>query len=520
MKNYCDKHPEKQDAIYILSTLIKNDSPVLFHKLIKRLLVSADKYYDYAHRYTDPIGLSTKEFLRLIYNLHRSLRYKEALRLLTYWQEQNSWDRRLQLALADTYYRIRKYAKAARLYEKNRRYKLAAISYFRAHDENAVEILVNLTKHLKGKTPCTILILRGRQLRDENKPKAALNYFRRAYRQYQDCKEEALWEIGWTEYLQGQYLHAAYNFRDLFVKYNRPKYLYWLKKSNSFLKLKELDIKGEITKSTFYYSLLNYNANKYNYILNPSDYKLSFNNYFNFYILPDNTKKRISVLEKAGLREYIKRELLYKLRYDRDNIEKYTCALLKYGFYREALNIARKNHFSDVILKKQATYPLSYKDYIAQIARRFSLDPLLLLSVMRVESRFDPEALSRSGAIGLMQLMDFTALRWARKEGLDISLDDDGNNSVFRPEINIRLGAVYLKWLLDKFQNPFLAVAAYNAGENAVSRWLKELKYNGLDEFLELIPYDETRNYVKKVFSTYETYRKIYLTTNYSTQRN
>ncbi len=54
-------------------------------------------------------------------------------------------------------------------------------------------------------------------------------------------------------------------------------------------------------------------------------------------------------------------------------------------------------------------------------------------------------------------------------------------------------------------------MASYNAGENAVSRWLKSLKYNGLDEFLELIPYDETRNYVKKVFSTYEMYRLIYL---------
>ncbi len=513
MKTYCQRHPENQDALYALSSLIKKEQPQLFQSLIKRLLISADKYYDYAHQFTDPLGLSAKEFLRLIYNLHRSLRYREALRLLTYWKEQNPWDKRFQITLADTYYRLRRYEQAARLYEETRRYKHAALSYFRAHDQDGLERLVNISEHLRGLTPCIILILRGRQLRDTLEFEKALSYLRKAYRKYDQCKEDALWEIGWIEYLQGQYLHAAYNFRDLFLRYKDPRYLYWLKKTNSYLKLNELNIKDKIPEESFYHAIIRFNRNSSNYLLSPADYNIILNRYLKDYFPPSDMDNRLNVLKKAGLADYIKREILHTLNRSRQDIEGYVYALLKYGFYRDAMKVARGNIFSDGKLKKVATYPLSYRDYVFQVSSGLSFDPLLLLSVMRVESHFDKEALSRSGAKGLMQLMDFTARRWAEKEGIQVSFDEDSESSIFRPEINIRLGAVYLRWLLDKFKNPFLAVAAYNAGENAVSRWLKELKYNGLDEFLELIPYEETRYYVKKVFSTYETYRKIYLMT-------
>ncbi len=479
--------------------------------MARLLLIKGGKYYEEAKEYYPPSGLTTKEFLRLLYNLHKNLKYKEALSLLKDRISSEPNDRRLQIAHADTLFRLRKYSKAARLYEKMHRLKHAAIAYFRADDEKGLERIITKTRHLKGKTPCTALLLRGKQLRMKGQYDRALYYLRRAYRNYQGCQEEALWEIAWTEYLNGQYINAAYNLRDLYNSYRRPIYLYWLKKINKELGYKELMTNEKLHRPSLYLSLIRYENSKKDFLFKPeevlSDIKLPAMDYPPD--IPEGIKNRINGLYSTGLMDYIKREIIYHLK-KQNHRRPYLYLLYKYGFYKEAIRLTG-GHLDGNPYKERILYPIAFFDKIYSISTGLNLDPFLLLSVMRVESRFDPQALSRSGAMGLMQLMSFTAKRLAKLSGIDISLEEDAENSVFVPEINITLGATYLRWLLDKFQNPFLAVAAYNAGENAVDRWLKNLRYNGLDEFLEQIPYVETRLYVKKVFRTYEKYRAIYL---------
>ena len=153
-------------------------------------------------------------------------------------------------------------------------------------------------------------------------------------------------------------------------------------------------------------------------------------------------------------------------------------------------------------------YPVVYTDIVNRISADYNIDPLVILSVMREESRFNRKAISRSGALGLMQLMPFTEQRMAKSLGYETeSLSDD---EIMRHDLNITLGSYYLGQLISEFGSVPMAVAAYNAGESAVRRWLEANQYNEVDEFIEDIPYKETRLYVKKVLRSYFKYLDIY----------
>ena len=152
-------------------------------------------------------------------------------------------------------------------------------------------------------------------------------------------------------------------------------------------------------------------------------------------------------------------------------------------------------------------FPLAYWETIQQKARERDLDPYLALAVIRQESLFDTRARSPAFALGLMQLLPSTAARVAKQ----IGLAPPSNEQLFDPEINVTLGMQYLKELLQRYSNNwFKAIAAYNAGEGAVDRWEKEIATSDIEEFVERIPYIETRGYVKLVMRNHRIYKKLY----------
>ena len=151
-------------------------------------------------------------------------------------------------------------------------------------------------------------------------------------------------------------------------------------------------------------------------------------------------------------------------------------------------------------------YPLYYTDEINTNSKKFNLDPYLVMALIREESYFNEKARSSVNAVGLMQLMPSTANFIISKFAVNVPMEKD----ITEPNINILLGCVYLKYLKERFdENDLYAIAAYNGGEGSVNRWLKG-KNTDKDEFVENIPYDETHNYVKKIFRTYHLYKKIY----------
>jgi soluble lytic murein transglycosylase len=126
---------------------------------------------------------------------------------------------------------------------------------------------------------------------------------------------------------------------------------------------------------------------------------------------------------------------------------------------------------------------------------------------MREESALDPRALSPAGAVGLTQLMVPTAQETARQ----LRLGKVTRDRLADPSLNIRLGSSYLGGLVRRFEGSIpLALAAYNAGGGAVSRWLELRRGLELDEFVEEIPVEETRGYVKRVLRSYAAYRLLY----------
>lgn len=152
-------------------------------------------------------------------------------------------------------------------------------------------------------------------------------------------------------------------------------------------------------------------------------------------------------------------------------------------------------------------FPLAYRDLIERHADKYGVPADLMQALMREESSLDPQVVSWAGAVGLTQLMPSTAQAVARKLKL-------GRVSVAElrdPDLNVRLGTAYLGELLERWKgNPALATASYNAGPGAVARWLGERKDLELDEFVEEIPIEETRNYVKRVLGSFTTYRLTY----------
>lgn len=163
---------------------------------------------------------------------------------------------------------------------------------------------------------------------------------------------------------------------------------------------------------------------------------------------------------------------------------------------------------SDIPLRFwQILYPLNYWDDIRAEAAKRNLDPYLVASIIRQESGFEPSVVSNAGAVGLMQIMPMEADRIATQAGID----GITREKLFDPLTNIAVGtAEYSQKLVATSGNPILAVAAYNAGEEAVGRWLAHTPLDDVDLFVEAIPYAETRLYVKSVTRNRFEYRRIY----------
>lgn len=152
-------------------------------------------------------------------------------------------------------------------------------------------------------------------------------------------------------------------------------------------------------------------------------------------------------------------------------------------------------------------YGRAYRPIIEAKAEKYGLEPLLLWAFMTVESAYNPWALSRVGARGLMQVMPHTGALIADR----MKWRNFGTALLFEPEVAIEMGAWYVHQLLKKFdgQLPF-AIAGYNAGPHRVAAWLDAKGHLPMDEFIEEIPYNEARAYTKKVLRHLMLYRRIY----------
>ena len=157
-------------------------------------------------------------------------------------------------------------------------------------------------------------------------------------------------------------------------------------------------------------------------------------------------------------------------------------------------------------MERSYLYPYDYRSYIETSAARYHADPYLVAALIKHESKFQPDAQSDGGAIGLMQLMPQTAEWIARQLGEPFTED-----YLYDPALNIRYGVWYLAELEREFRgNDILALAAYNAGRGNVRDWMDRGHWTDTFDEIDAIPYPETRLYVRRVLEDREHYKRLY----------
>ncbi len=153
----------------------------------------------------------------------------------------------------------------------------------------------------------------------------------------------------------------------------------------------------------------------------------------------------------------------------------------------------------------EIVYPKKYEEYVNKYSKEYNVDNLLIFAIIKAESNFNPNVKSKSDAIGLMQLLENTALELAKKQNQEIT-----EQELYEPETNIKLGTYYFSTLIEQYKNTGVALAAYNAGMGRVNEWIQNevIRVDGSD--LENIPYKETNMYVRKILNDYEIYKDLY----------
>ena len=380
----------------------------------------------------------------------------------------------------------------------------------------------------------------GQILAQNKKYQEAISQFQKMVNSYPHGAfvASANWRIGWINFISGNYRKAADVFSEAASKYSespiRDMLLYWAGKSNE---------KTEKTESAVRYYQQVAEEYPYTYYGHRGKAKLTKKSGNKVKII-DPFFQRVLKIAPVYAEKEIGLSSAERFHYMRVK------ELIATGFYKDALKeirlIARnvsvntpgkilwsgnlylraegyfksveimEGFLSELSYKKKSSlhveywkllFPLAYLEAVADNARGFQLDPFLLEGLIRQESIFDPDSLSRSGAIGLMQLMPKTG----KYEYIKKYKDKFHLEKLYIPEINISLGSQHLAYLFKKTKgDPVLALAGYNAGLSRALKWKKTLNSSDMDVFIEMIPYRETKMYVKKVLRNYFNYITLY----------
>jgi soluble lytic murein transglycosylase len=321
----------------------------------------------------------------------------------------------------------------------------------------------------------------------------------------------AAWEAAWCRYLAGDYTVAAEAFKaQLKDDSVREKALYWLARA--------LENTANVDAAAYYRQLLDeypagFYATWYRYRQGIADLRQPLgprNALAELPLLSGFEKPRL--LAALGMVEEARAEMAAARKRIGDRKVSFpglARVYLETGDYGSAIALFLQNRpikWETASLPLwTAGYPVAYMEQIRQQAAANGLSEGLVFALVRAESGFSPTIKSGVGAIGLMQLMPATARQTAGEKG---HFDPQ---RLVSPDCNLTLGTRHLRELLKGFDGDVVySIAAYNAGATAVERWKKSFKGLKKDEFIENIPYQETREYVKKVYASAATYRQLY----------
>jgi len=503
LQAYVRDFPDDDEAAYLYGQLLsKNNEKSRAAAVFKRLYINASHLAAAARAELSSDDITVSDTLERAANLAKQFDFADAERELRQTLARCDEKERQELlrSLASALFKQKKYREAADVYGQVNDIFFKARSLYRAGDKKGFDNALRVLVDRKDKKAGYLLIAVAADKRREKDFDGALQTYQEVLKSYPEDAEDGLWGTGWTQYLSGDHQKAAETFSRLYEIYGDTKYLYWQAKSIEASGGDAASIFSKVmTAENSFYAALAYTQNG-----KPMPRPASAT--FTPDLSRDKTRaeERIDILKSLDMRNEAVAELAALCRQLSSLPDLFYSAFLfqELGEYRRSISLVTKIPYSEKM--HRFWYPRAFWEKVEQTARRNGIDPYVVLSVMREESRFDHAAKSPAGAYGLMQLMPQTAYRLDRSLNLGITrpsqLTDAGTN--------IALGTFYLKKLSDEFASLPLALAAYNAGELAVRSWQNRFTYRSADEFIEDIPYAETRNYVKKVLTSYFQYRR------------
>jgi soluble lytic murein transglycosylase len=348
---------------------------------------------------------------------------------------------------------------------------------------------------------------------------------------------DALWRVGWIHYQQNQFIEAIETFQEIIQAAGTPQTdsslhaasqaSYWLARAQEHLGQMEPARQGLKKLSQDY---------PFTYYGQLADLRLGPTEFSTKQWAVLTSTDTMNVGTPAHLQHdihYQKIQALRTLRLYKEAVQELEVVFTRFGAdpqaFPQLVSLASEvgaydvgirlsiRHFGATLRKGQlppssaawlGAFPMGYQMVIQSFAPKH-VDPFLVAGLIREESLYSARVVSPVGAIGLMQLMPATAKKVGRQLGLQDS--DSHRKGLDEPNRNIQLGTYYLGQLLNEFQgNIIYSVAAYNAGPQAVKRWIAQNGQRDPDEFVELIGYRETRGYVKRVVGSYRIYRTLF----------
>ena len=348
---------------------------------------------------------------------------------------------------------------------------------------------------------------RLRHLREE--PEEARRLYRLVAEKHPGRQEarESAWNLGWIHYREKEYAKAAQAFsgRAWAGGEDRERFLYWYAraaeragdKPGALFALEEL---AESPKITYYSFLAKLRLGEKPLPAPPPAARPG--NPFGKNPAPE----KFLFLAKAGMYDLALGEVeALRPRAKTAAQRLYLASLyLQARDYKTSINLAGGMRSPGAL---RLSFPKGFEEQVRFFSRKYALDEFLVYSLIREESHFDREAVSVSDARGLMQLLPSTAVETASKAGLR----NFETSRLFSPDINLELGCYYLNWLLGLFEGNFaVSLAGYNGGPTIARTWYEKNGTLDTDEFIEEIPFEQSRNYVKKIIRSYAAYEAVY----------
>lgn len=394
----------------------------------------------------------------------------------------------------------------------------------------AVKVLNETHRLLRGLYPMDeVYFVLGRIAEEKGDFPKAIEYFEASYQQpvsLSGLRDKIAWLKSWNYYKLGKWNEAKDSFEQMKDTVKDPsdksRARFWLARSLKqvgFTAEAEKELQNLIKEDPLgYYGVISVRELNQNFPILKNDNKehegLSLFSVAELSISSRlNTEWLISVNEKAFAEKVLNTavEDLKKNNVTSENTWlTISSAYARTGSYLPLFSAigSLQADVKDRLLNNHPDllFPKAFSDLIANASKKSGIPQEFIFSIIRQESAFNPEARSSVDAFGLMQVLPSVAKQLAAKNSLEYHDDLD----LFKPEINIPIGAFELKTLMKKYNNQFiLAVSGYNANDSAIRGWIKTRFREDPVEFIEEVPYEETRTYIKLVMRNYVFYQRL-----------